>query len=82
MQCGSCWAFSGIAAIESRLKQQTGKEYDLSEAHIVSGACFSLIVIYFELPWGGERDLVGGLGMGQSFCTPQAVREERGKGDV
>ena len=50
MQCGSCWAFTGIAAIESQIKFQTGKDMDLSEqqlldCHPTAWAC-----------WGGWLD--------------------------
>ena len=33
--CGSCWAFAGIAAVESMIKLNTGIEFDLSEQQIL-----------------------------------------------
>ena len=34
-QCGSCWAFSGVSAIESMFAKRTGVLYDLSEQEMV-----------------------------------------------
>jgi C1A family cysteine protease len=36
--CGSCWAFAGIAAMESQIKIYGGMELDLSEQQILSCA--------------------------------------------
>jgi Papain family cysteine protease/FlgD Ig-like domain len=36
--CGSCWAFAGIAAMESMIKIYSGVEMDLSEQQILSCA--------------------------------------------
>ncbi|PKL19300.1 MAG: hypothetical protein CVV49_01575 [Spirochaetae bacterium HGW-Spirochaetae-5] len=35
LQCGSCWAFSGMAVYESVYKIMHGKELDLSEQYVV-----------------------------------------------
>lgn len=37
--CGSCWAFSAIAAVESKLMIELDKEIDLSEQHLISSCC-------------------------------------------
>lgn len=37
--CGSCWAFSAIAAVESRIMIELDREVDLSEQHLVSSCC-------------------------------------------
>jgi C1A family cysteine protease len=34
-ECGSCWAFSGVSAIESMFAKRTGVLYDLSEQEMV-----------------------------------------------
>ena len=39
-QCGSCWDFCGIAALESVVKIHTATEYDLSEQQILSCATY------------------------------------------
>lgn len=36
--CGSCWAFSSVAAFESLLLIKTGQSYDLSEEYVVECA--------------------------------------------
>jgi len=41
-QCGSCWAFSAIGAVESKLNidyNDSTLDYDLSEQHLVSCEC-------------------------------------------
>lgn len=35
LQCGACWAFSALAAIESMYLLQHGKEWDLSEQQLI-----------------------------------------------
>jgi C1A family cysteine protease len=40
-QCGSCWAFTAHAVLESQLLIQTGIEYDLSEQQLVDCTPFS-----------------------------------------
>lgn len=37
-ECGSCWAFAGVAALEHALYQRTGTLVDLSEQHLVDCA--------------------------------------------
>ena len=40
--CGSCWAFSSLGIIETAIKihfNDSGKDIDLSEQHLVSGCC-------------------------------------------
>ncbi len=34
--CGSCWAFAGVAAMESALLKQSNQSFDLSEQELVS----------------------------------------------
>jgi C1A family cysteine protease len=34
--CGSCWAFSGVGALESRILVEGGAEYNLSEENLLS----------------------------------------------
>jgi C1A family cysteine protease len=34
-QCGSCWAFSGVATVESAIALSTGKLHDLAEQQVV-----------------------------------------------
>jgi KDEL-tailed cysteine endopeptidase len=33
--CGSCWAFSAVAAFESLMAIKTGQKYDLSEEYVL-----------------------------------------------
>ena len=35
LQCGSCWAYSAVAALEARVKIQTGAEWNLSEQEMI-----------------------------------------------
>lgn len=34
--CGSCWTFSVVGVLESRVRKQTGKSFDLSEQELVA----------------------------------------------
>lgn len=36
--CGACWAFAAVAAIESRLRIQTGQSWELSEQQLIDCA--------------------------------------------
>lgn len=54
-QMGSCWAFSGAAAMESALFKSTGIEFDISENNIQNNELIYSI-------YGDTRDYEGGNG--------------------
>lgn len=72
--CGSCWAFAGIAAMESQIKIYGGLELDLSEQQILSCATpgFGCGGHWSDTVWKHARD----YGVVAESCMPYEADDD------